>query len=31
MQGTNFDIEDDYPLQKETGILINLGYEIYKH
>ncbi len=30
MQGTNFEVEEDYPLQKETGIIINIGYEIYK-
>ncbi len=30
MQGTNFEVEEDYPLQKETGIIIKIGYEIYK-
>ena len=30
MQGANFTVEEDYPLQKETGIIINIGYEIYK-
>lgn len=30
MQGANFEVEGDYPLQKETGIIINVGYEIYK-
>ena len=30
MQGANFKVEEEYPLQKETGIMINIGYEIYK-
>lgn len=30
MQGANFQLDEDYPLQKETGIIINIGYEIYK-
>lgn len=30
MQGANFEVEEEYPLQKETGIIINIGYEIYK-
>ena len=30
MQGANFELQEDYPLQKETGIIINIGYEVYK-
>jgi GxxExxY protein len=31
MQGANFEVEEEYPLKEETGIIINIGYEIYKH
>ena len=31
MQGANFEVEEDYPLKEETSIIINIGYEIYKH
>jgi GxxExxY protein len=31
MQGANFEIEEEYPLKEETGIIISIGYEIYKH
>ena len=30
MQGANFELQEDDPLQKETGIIINIGYEVYK-
>ena len=30
MQGANFELQEDYPFQKETGIIINIGYEVYK-
>ena len=30
MQGANFKLQEDYPFQKETGIIINVGYEVYK-
>jgi GxxExxY protein len=31
MQGVNFEVEEEYPLKEETGIIISIGYEIYKH
>ncbi len=31
MQGANFEVEENYPLKEETGIIISIGYEIYKH
>jgi GxxExxY protein len=31
MQGANFDVDEEYPFKEETGIIINIGYEIYKH
>ena len=30
MTGANFELQENYPLQKETGLIINVGYEIYK-
>ncbi len=31
MQGANFEVQEEYPLKEETGMLIGLGYEIQRH
>ncbi len=31
MQGANFIVDDEYPLKKEIGTIINIVYDIYKH
>ncbi len=31
MQGANFIVDDEYPLKKEIGMIINIVYDIYKH
>jgi GxxExxY protein len=31
MLGANFEVEEDYPFKEETGAIIKIGYDIYRH